>query len=686
MQSVTANGQKVSARIRQALYDPLNVEAFMYMGPQVVPMYARELKRSTWSQLEWICLQAASGECDNEIYFDINGMRSNMNAMDYLLAISMEVTFPQITLENTKAPCCYKYAYVESLGENNSSYMLMNGILNKQMYFYASDGRCGLPDKTVYVGSSDALGQLGVYCHAKPLAQLSERHKVSWGHHAALAAVEGVSFMIDGVEYEDLSNHAIYNAQEQRFREDIYPIAGIEATSLPCYEITANQDTQSKAILGSDCDDLYRAFVAPFSFTTSAMTDRGENGKFKSAFPIMLCCKNNVQIKAKTINDIRNALVLQREVLRSYHDYGIKFVATASELGNITTPPTQCNDCGTCNECELRSVDVSPNLYFSCGGVVYKIYNCNFSNTKVCGNNTLYLTGSSLKFSLDNEEAKLISDPKVGALCLGNIDSACRWETVTRPCDSDHKHDSIQWNDWICGSNHKVAVKARALGAIVTMLERGMMKADCRGKKLLYEKYDYFDSCDVKPGTTAKFQLNEIPGAFKYAYTFAQNKTSSQQGQHFNYTNDTDYSQWKDNYNHNFSYVFEGKSAISEIGSRIQGYRDVDAKSTFYRCVDGPLCSQRAPRRRGLFVTPRYCNWMNAIYPDGSVNPQAINSITLAVKTAKSGVSDHRLKYMKDCDSCVVEHGSLDSRPNTFEYNVQCIAVSWNLAIFDLIG
>jgi len=37
---------------------------------------------------------------------------------------------------------------------------------------------------------------------------------------------------IDGVEYEELSRYALYNALQYRMREDVYPVAGFDATSL----------------------------------------------------------------------------------------------------------------------------------------------------------------------------------------------------------------------------------------------------------------------------------------------------------------------------------------------------------------------------------------------------------------------------------------------------------------------
>lgn len=713
MQSVTAVGQKISTRIRQAHFDPLNVEAFMYMGQQVVPMYAKELKRSTWAQISWNCLQAGSGENDNEVVFQVNGMNVNLNSMDYLLAIALEAVFPQITLANTKAPCCYKYTYGHHLADQSASFMLMNGHLNKQLYFYASDGKSGLPDKTLYIGSCEALSHLGVYCHAKPLCQLSERHKVSWGQNALLAALETVSFTIDGVEYEELSNHVIYNALQQRMREDVFPVAGLEATSLPAYEVTANQDNQQCAVLGNDHDDLYRAFVVPFSFTTSALADRGENGKWKSAFPVMLACKNILQVKVNAIKDLRDALILQKEALRDYAHYTLKFVATQCDLygqhSDNCASVSSCGECGKCDDCECASHSSGSNcgdchagdneennnprnLYFSCGNNVFKVYACNFSNKKNCGGECLYMTGEHLKYSVDNQEACTLSNPKVGALHLGNIDSACRWETVTRPSDNSDCHDRLVWKDWIVESNPKLAIKAKALGAIVTDLERGMMKSDCRSKKWLYEKYFYYDAYNVKPGDTAKFDITPTPGQFKYAYTFAQNETSRLQGNFFNYTNDTDFFHWKDNYHHQFPYVFDGKSAISNILTRIQGYKDEDHPANFYRFVDGALFAQRAPRERGLFVTPRYANWINSIYPDGSINTQAINSSIVCVKTCKSGSTDvDRHNKIRDCNGpCSVDyHDKCEDKkevclPNTFGYNVFCVAVAWNMALFEL--
>lgn len=676
--SVSAVGQKISTRIRQASFDRLNVEAHMYMGSQVVPMYTHELKRSTWSQISWLHLPPCAGECQNEIIFNINGFASNINAMDYLLAIAVEAVFPEVKLVCTREPCCFKYSYEDDdeicppFGDVNT-FLVDNKDNN--LYFMVSDGktcfgRKPLPQRTLFIGTIEALTNttngLGADCtDLKQFCRLFPRHRVAWGQNAVLAAIESGTFCIDGVDYEPMDRQAIYNALQFRMREDVYPVAGLEATSMNAIEKEAlvGECKTSCAILGECETDRQKAFVMPFSFTTSALGDRGENGKHKSAFPVLLACKNNVCFRLQTICDPRRLLILSEEILRDYKDYDIVFVATATELEVVEGTPTR-------------------SLHFACEDKTYIIPASQyvFVSETIDGITRSYwrapaANATTMEVCIDDEHLTL-NRPRVRDFHFGDIDSTCEFRVLTRcpdHCTScECKFDDIDYRKWIKDEKLEICFRARALTALVTDLERGMMKADCRNRKWLYERYFCVDSQFVCPGDKVAFDFSAVPGQFKYAYIATINETSLLQGNFFNYTNDADFVVSKDTYPDFLRYLFQGKSAVERVITKIQGYPDEDHPYSFYRYVDNALFAQRTPRDRGLVIAPRYANWINAIYPDGSINTQAINQDTVFVKTAKSG------------STCFPSCHPWFNKPNTCGYIVQLIAVAWNIAIFEL--
>lgn len=655
-------GTKISTRIRQAGFDPLDIEALMYMGDEVVPMYTHALKRSTWAQLTWNHLQYVCGERDGEVYFNINGLGApSLNSMDYLLAVALEATFPKVTLVNTPAPVQFVALYQNVESSAPDAQEILDANDNENLYYYVSDGSInGLPSGQLYVGSYDALtntvqnGGLAIPANAvAPLRSYSPRHKVGWGQNALLAAIESVAWMIDGVEYEELSRHALYNAIQYRMREDVYPVAGEEATSLPALEVSAALGTESPVVIGGSDDERYKGFFLPHSFTTSGLTDRGENGKFKSAFPVLLACKNLIQERITLIDDLRKILILEEECLDNVAAKQVIFVATPQELGVVQTEePTN-------------------TLYFTDGVNVWSIAPGQFSPLVEGELQGPWVVGSSAftwsKNGVPTTNVFLVSN-------MGAKYVACTgvYYPITRPndysCDNPYARD-VDYSDWIVEEKLTLNVRARALGAIVTDLERGMMKADCRGKRWLYERYSYFEKFNVRPGDKVCVTIDETPGQTKYVYTFAQNENSRLQGQFFNYTNDTDFLVIADGCNHT-SWCFEGKDSLERIGTRIQGFRDEDHPSKFYRYIDNPLFAQRAPRQEGLHIAPRYANWINAIYPDGSINGNWSNAV-VCVKTTPSGL---------DQNPCSSNFGKC----NTYSYNVVCIVVAWNIVLFEL--
>lgn len=669
--SVNAVGTKISTRIRQAGFDPRDIEAYMYLGKEAVPMFTFALKKSTWSQIAWHHLTSCQGDKSTVSLFPINGTAIGVNKMDYLLALAATVTMPQVTLCNTPSPDPFTMAFISTdVTEVDSETVIESG---EPMYFYLSDGTLGLPSAQIFIGTFVALtsnvenGGLGIPAdRVLPFISYAPRHRVGWGDHAALAAIRHAAFLIDGEDNNiKLDHHAIYNAMETRMRQDIYPVAGFEATSMKANMVPAGVGLGCHSTLG-DCDDLQKAFILPFSFTTSALADRGENGKHKSAFPVLYACTNNLALKLKVIDDIRKLLILEEEVLMSFADQPITFVATPQELNLDDGVPTM--NVFFTNGCQIWQVPATfgattptpsflpsdpSNLseYFSTSGTFQVISN---------GRAVTYTPASPFHVS---NFGVLYLEQSGEYLPITRRDKRCTSNT-TLCRDIDYGH-------WIKESKLSPIVGAKALTALVTDLERGMMKSDCRSKKWMYERYYYFKQYQVSPGDNPCIRFDTVPGQVKYAFTFAQNDTARLQGHYFNYTNNTDTEIILDDELNRPKWVFNGGDSIEKVSNRVQGSTEGSFTSAFLRYVDNPLMEQRAPRRRGIHITPRYNNFINAIYPDGSAKPYFTDP-TVTVKTSPSC-----------CFSCPTSqwHG----KSNTCSYNVYIIVVAIGFLTFTVV-
>jgi len=659
--TVGAVGTKISTRIRQAGFDPMDIEATMYMGQQTVPMFAHAMKKSTWSQIFWQHIGSSPGERDGELLFGINGLgSSSINSMDYLLALCIEAIFPKVTLVNTATPIPFTTAFLDVTTTDVETIQ----DAGEPLYFYLSDGTAGLAAMQVFVGTLAALtntratGGLEVpRSDVRPFASFTPRHRVGWGHHALLAAIESVSFCIDGVDYEELSKHALYNALQYRMREDVYPVAGEEATSLKAVMLPAGVGNSPAVILGNCKEDQYRAFTIPHSFTTSALTDRGENGKHKSAFPVLLACKNLIQERITLIDDLRRLLILEEEVLPDYNNLPITFVATPDEL--------DVNDAGV----------PTNNVFFTNGVQIFEIIGTGLTPLTPGVFTGPYITQGDFIMVIDGRQITFsnASPFRISNFGVRHLECTGEYMAITRPtdysCDNPFSR-SFDYKAWIVEECLTLSISMKALAAVVTDLERGMMKSDCRGKQWLYERYNYFDCSGVRPGDRSAIDIDKTAGQTKYAYTFAQNELSRLQGHYFNYTNDTDYQIIIDEDFGRPKWMFQGSDSLERIQTRIQGYRDEDHPTNFYRFVDNPLFAQRAPKEVGLHIAPRYANWINCIYPDGSINGNW-SGAQVIVKTSPSGhveleVSEHYRKC------------------NTYAYNVIIIVIAWNVAVFEL--
>lgn len=661
--SVNAVGTKIATRIRQAGFDPRDIEALMYLGKEAVPMNTFALKKSTWSQIAWHHLNACAGDKSTISLFPINGTAVSVNRMDYLLALAVLVTMPQVTLANTPAPQPFTVAFiptdvtippdVEEIQE-----------AGEPLFFYLSDGTLGFPAFQIFVGTFLALtsdpedGGLGIPADlVRPFVSYAPRHRVGWGDHAALAAIRHAAFLIDGEDNNmKLDSHAIYNALETRMREDVYPVAGFEATSMKAVMMPAGVGNGCHTTL-DDCEDLQKAFVLPFSFTTSALADRGENGKHKSAFPVLYACTNNLALRLKIIDDIRKLLVLEEECLMSFADQPIIFVARPQELAlSQTNIPTV-------------------NLFFTDGCSIWELLGSGLlpSNPE---NLALYFSTSE-SFVIVNNGRSVTYGPTspfhVSDFGVLFLEQSGEYLPVTRKdkrCNSSLCKD-FDYGCWIKECKLCPSIGAKALTAYVTDLERGMMKSDCRGKKWMYERYYYFKQFQVNPGDNPCVRFDTVPGQVKYAFTFAQNNTSRLQGHFFNYTNSTDYEIILDDDLNRPKWVFNGGDSLEKATSKVQGSSDGSFTSAFLRYVDNPLMEQRAPRRRGLHIVPRYNNFINAIYPDGSTKPYFTDP-TVTVKTTPAC-----------CFSCPIS--TWFKKPNTCSYNVYVIVVAVGFLTFTVI-
>ncbi len=662
--SVNAVGTKIATKIRQAGFDPRDIEALMYLGKEAVPMFTFALKKSTWSQIDWHHLNPCAGDKGTINIFPINGTAIGTNRMDYLLALAAMVNMPQVTLTNTPAPEAFTMAFIPTDFTGDVTPDVVQDM-GEPLFFYLSDGTMGLPAFQIFVGTFLALtsdpedGGLGIAADlVRPFVSYAPRHRVGWGDHAALAAIRHAAFLIDGEDNNiKLDHHAIYNALETRMREDVYPVAGFEATSLKAVLTPAGVGSGCQTTLGA-CDDLQKAFILPFSFTTSALADRGENGKHKSAFPVLYACTNNLALRLKVIDDIRKLLVLEEECLPSFADQAVTFVARPQDLA-------------------LVDGVVGVNLFFTDGCRVWELLGSGLVPSNPLDLTRYFSTSGTFVIITDGREVTFGPTAPFHVSDFGTLflEQSGEYLPITRKdkrCNANaFLCKDFDYGCWIKDCKLTPTVQAKALTALVTDLERGMMKSDCRNKKWMYERYFYFKQFQVAPGDNPCVKFDTVPGQVKYAFTFAQNDTSRLQGHYFNYTNSTDYEIILDDELNRPKWVFNGGDSVEKVSHRVQGSSDGSFTSAFLRYVDNPLMEQRAPRRRGIHITPRYNNFINAIYPDGTAKPY-FDDPTVTVKTSSAC-----------CFSCPIS--VWHKKPNTCSYNVYVIVVAVGFLTFTVL-
>jgi len=644
----------------------------MYSSDQgMVSMYAYDIKASTWSQVEW---KDVCGSNDGNCYtFALSGREYGiLKPFDYLLAVGLEGIFPQVTLTNTAAPVPYTITYP---GGNSSS----------NLYYYLSDGTLGLAAGTLYIGTYGALVSLtgsSMTANIQQFVSYQPRNMVSWSQYALLAAIDEIKFKVNGIDFTRFDRNALFAALQFRMREDVFPIAGEDATSFRAVQAIAAVGANAKNTVLGGCEEdaRYKAFTIPFSFTTSALADRGQNGKHLSAFPLLLCCNSSVCIEVKTTNDLRKLLVLQQEVLTNNGSTPVVIVSPSS----VSSPITISNGSNTYTiPSTIFSQFGTTGLYTSSGSVTLGVTPITTVTTAgSSGSSTVNTTYSSLTLS------------NLGATYLAQTGV---YLPVCRYGDNNSLCTQFDYSPWITTdiSDLKVCLRAKVFGSVVTDLERGMSKVDCRNRRYLYEDYVYSCEKQVTPGREVCIRIERTPGQFKYAYTFAENETSKHQGQYFNYTNSTEFVVAADINLLGTKFIFEGESAIRYFDVKIQGYEDVRGRSKFFKYIDNALFAQRCPRVNGIYIIPRYSNFINSIYPDGSINMDNVCDLKVNIHTQSSAFYSSSGSCFPvlpiqtgrgscSCSSPVMACGCNTTNPNTYLYKVHVVSVITRIAEFEL--
>jgi len=523
----------------------------------------------------------------------------------------------------------------------------------------------------------------------QPFIAYQPRQMVSWSQYALLAAIDEIKFKVNGIDFTRFDRNALFAALQFRMREDVFPIAGEDATSFKAIQSLAGVGSTTKnTVLGeSDDNTRYKAFTIPFSFTTSALGDRGQNGKHLSAFPLLLCCNSSVYVEVRTIDDLRKILVLQQEQLIDY---------SSTPVVIVTQSPTPPSSVTISNSSYTYSIS-STFSQFGSTGLYTSSSNVTLSVSPIT---TLTTAGTSSSTSSSSSSQNSIT---YSSLTVSNLGATYLAQTgvylpVCRYTDSNNSCVEFDYGPWITNSidDLQLQLRARVLGSVVTDLERGMSKVDCRNRRYLYEDYVYSVEKQVFPGRDVTIRVERTPGQFKYAYTFVENETSKYQGQYFNFTNSTEFSTQIDISLLGTKFIFENESAIRNFDVRIQGYEDIRARARFFRYIDNGLFAQRCPRVNGLYIIPRYSNFINSIYPDGSINMEGVLDLRIDIQTQASACYSSSgtgacCGYPSSALACGCTAGTTSSssvintlQPNTYLYKVYVISVITKIAEFEL--
>jgi len=663
----------IATQLRQVSFDPLDIEYDMYSSDQgMVSMYAYDIKASTWSQIEW---KDVCGSSDGNCYtFALSGREFGiLKPFDYLLAIALEAVFPQVTLANTPAPVNYSITYP--------------GSTDTPLCYYLSDGNLGLAAGTLYIGSYGALHSLtgsSMSAGIQQFVSYQPRQIVSWSQYALLAAIDEIKFKVNGIDFTRFDKNALFAALQFRMRQDVFPIAGEDATSFRAVQAIAGVEgaATKNTVLGDTEDNRYKAFTIPFSFTTSALTDRGQNGKHLSAFPLLLCCNSSVCIEVKTIQDLRKLLVLQQEVLTNNSSTPVVIVSPSP----VSLPVTISN---------ASTVYTIPSSAFSTSFGSTGLYLSNGSSITL--STTPVTTLTTIGSSSNNSSKTTYSSLTLSNFGVSYLSQTGVYLPVCRYGNNNNSCSEFDYSTWITNDcdDLKLQLRSKVLGSVITDLERGMSKVDCRNRRYLYEDYVYSCEKQVCPGREVCIRIERTPGQFKYAYTFAENETSLQQGQYFNFTNSTEFVVTPDVSLLGAKFIFIGDSSIQYFNTKIQGYEDVRGRAKFFKYVDNALFAQRCPHVNGLYIIPRYANFINSIYPDGSINMDNVCDLKVDICTQSSACYSSNGSCFpippqpqgSGCSyrsACGCTSGVNTSEPNTYMYKVYVVSVITRIAEFEL--
>lgn len=603
MRSVNAVG-KLTTRLRQAHFDNRNVEKELYTGEELTPLFTYELHPVSWAQTAWYDLREEQGPYRNAVYYPINGPITGVDNMHYLMAFSTTLTFPEVKLKPTNTDV-YNYGratttvtppadiediyYVSIWNSDYKSYKLYIGIKNTLEGYINAIYATDTPSKNYYTNLISKFN---------PRKNL--RKRISWSKNAVVAAHTSSAFVIDGDRFIILDKDAIYNALQYKYREDVFNKTFSHSTNLPVEYVISDDD---ELTLLPDLHNRSRSIIHPFSFTNSIFSDRGEEGKFKSAYPVLMGCKRSIGVNVDYIDDVKELLILEEEQLYSMPE--IYYIIPKAYTGGI---------------------------------ILYE-------------NSTKFYTILSTSFSIDTVAAEYKVSTNLSSIRddWGYFDTD-KWEIVKRPSKYNEDGDqSFKWSDWLENTDLKLVSRARAFGAVTNNFELGQMKADFRTRKWLFEKYSYPDTfVNIKPGDAVKFDLSGVSGQFKFAYVMVQNYSSELDGHHFNYTNDKTVLVKEDPYTGEKFYSTMGLNGIESLRNTLHDEEENNYEVDFVQSVQNAMFAQRLPKEECAVIYPCYSDFINSIMPGGSVNMQAIGNSNLNVKTTKA-LSINTTAYMVKC-------------------------------------
>ena len=639
-------------------------------------LYAKRIIKCSWSASSWITLSSRLVNDDNEERYEVSAPQALSG--DYLTMSAVDMQFPKVTLTNTAAPVDYSVTVADGAGTTTLDLY----------YFVAPTGLPPLVPGTVYVGTEAALNQIGTDLAATiptapatlaPLitqvVQYTPRQQVAWGPFAAQAAVKRIGLNIGGEDIQTMDKETIHMALETQTREDIYKSV-LTGSSLPATVATAAVGTDAPVTLLGDVSDqeLQKSFILPLYTSQAALTDRGYDGRYQTAFPLFMTCASYTNINVKWISDLRKLLMLYQESLIDMGDFPIVFVGTGTELGAgaadpanapIFTNGTTITYTGT--DGTLHTV-VVPAAAFN-GPVPVATAADGLAPNSVYGTT---LTTFSITIDTVAVQFGPGSYPTFSIIGVTTPLQSGSYNLVIRPRTDDPSNANgmapatLDYSTYIVGtgklqlSDRRVRVKV----ALVTASERSALLRDCRALQWLFRIYERFDDKSITPGASETIYMQDLGTEILHYWYAGVNETSKRQGVNFNYTNSTELT--SELYNPTFPvWWYPGVSSISYHTSKVEGYTDYSSNSNFTQNVSNAGYFQRTSAFPGIQCTS-FASWINSVNPCGSVSGDLV--LQEKVKTEPSELVSANTNFF--------------GKPNTTQYTLVAIVVSNSIVEF----